>query len=168
MLHGNVLHWPEKKQSRWLKQFHRTALRIDEATAEDLLDGVSWREHMVGAWFIGFRGWDQFTNRLSSMLLASKRTYEGQGFAVGLALLSTDQAAAGLDAYLTEWLPVLDARYDQPWAMGALAEVDERNGTMLSRQHHEAWRRWSAAGPGASVGLAPVRSILDLVRLGSG
>ena len=131
MLHGNILGRTEREQARWLKRFHRTALRIDEATARALLDGFSWREHMVGAWFIGVRRWDHFADRLSSLLLASELTYQGQGLSVGLALLSTDAAAEGLDAYLTEWLPVLDARYDQPWAMAALTVVDEHRGMEL-------------------------------------
>ena len=68
-----------------------------------------------------------------------------------LAAFSTSHDAELLLTYLDRYLPQIDLRYDQPWALGALLHLDTQLGT-----HHAdrlltpdgLWHRWNARFPG--------------------
>ena len=57
--------------------------------------------------------------------MASTQTYAGQGYCVALGLLGTDECVQHLHAYLRKYLPLNGRFYDQDWAIGALAHIEE-------------------------------------------
>jgi hypothetical protein len=163
MLHGNCTF------TRSRHKFSRRSLRsvadqLTEREATLLLDGPTWREHLAVSWFIGMRRWDSFVPRLGDMLLRSERTYEGQGFVVGLAALGGPEASDALVRYLDHWLPKVAFRYDQAWAMAALIALDDREGTDAAAKFLTpggVWETWCGVDYGDE--LPPVAAVLELI-----
>ena len=80
------------------------------------------------------------------MLLASELTYAGQGYCVALARFATAADAELLAAYLDTYLPQLDKRYDQDWALGALLHLDAQLKTSYATPflgEDGPWQRWN-------------------------
>jgi hypothetical protein len=64
---------------------------------------------------------------------------------MALASIATAPAAERLTAYLDRWLPDVEARYDQLWAMAALVCLDRRTGSNYSDRFIGAdgpWETW--------------------------
>lgn len=166
MLHGNVRRLAPRAQANWVRRLHASAEALDEQTAGWFLDFREWRGRMAASWMIGLRGWDSFAEQIGRQLVESELVYAGQGYCVGLALLGTSRAADMLVAYLNEWLPRTDCRYDQDWAMAALIEIDGRCDTERARPYlvpDGQWDEWRNTNPASPIALAPVRELLDLL-----
>ena len=122
MLHANCLRFDDTERAAWVRDLQVAASAPDPDTAATVLDTREWRGRMAMSWMIGMNGWHEFTPDLCRLMRASELTYAGQGYAVGLALLGSDDAVDGLCAYLDQWLPEIDCHYDQHWARAALIQ----------------------------------------------
>jgi hypothetical protein len=102
-----------------------------QITDEDLhlLLEFEWRSRLTAAWLIGLDQRSQFRHDLADLLLASQFVFAGQGYCLALARFGQPEDAEILMAYLDHYLPRTDCHYDQPWALGALLNLDERLGT---------------------------------------
>ncbi|MEM9405868.1 MAG: DUF6000 family protein [Acidobacteriota bacterium] len=166
MLHGNCLRMDRSTVSDWVGRLRDAANELDTVSAQMLLETREWRGRMAVSWMIGLNGWHDLTEGIASRLLSSELVYAGQGHAVGLALLGSDVAASRLCAYLDHWLPKVECRYDQHWALAALVEIDKHRGTSLAAEYMRPdgpWEQWIGD---RSFGLAPVSSIVDLLGEG--
>lgn len=85
---------------------------------------------------------------LGDLLLESQFVYSGQGYCVALASIGTAPAAERLTAYLDRWLPDIEARYDQWWAMAALVTLDRRSGVTHSDRFLGADGPWETCRQG--------------------
>lgn len=87
-----------------------------QATDDELATLLSseWRARLTAAWLIGLDRREQFRARIGDLLLASEVSYAGQGYCFALARLGTTADAEVLAAYLNEYLPQPDKRYDRP------------------------------------------------------
>lgn len=81
--------------------------------------------------------------------MASEVCYSGEGYCFALAAFGGHQDAAILMAYLDRYLPQLDRRYDQGWALGALLFLDHRLGAGYGAPYlaDGSWERWAQAVP---------------------
>ena len=164
MLHGNILRRPVAEQSDFVREVHAAAEVLDEEAAALLLDAPEWRGRLAVSWLIGLRGWQAFAPQMGDLLLRSELVYAGQGFAVGLALMDSDESANQLHRYLDRWLPEGNCFYDQHWVMAALLEVDRRQGGSHAERHLEQWVIW-ASHDGRDSPAAPVSDIVELLAL---
>lgn len=164
------------KDPRSRAKFLKACSALDKRTAHMILSEREWRGRTTVAWMIGVNRWDEFVPQISRQLIESELVYAGQGYCVGLALITTEPARDALVAYLDRWLPELDCHYDQPWAMGALVEVDRAlsiEGRPGAAERYLAdggsWDRWCAAQHRRTAPTpAPVSEIVSLLRNGSG
>jgi hypothetical protein len=100
---------------------------------------------MTASRLIGLDRRAQFRDRIGELLPASKDTYAGQGYCVALARFATAADAELLAAYLDAYLPQIDKRYDQHWALGALQHIDGQLKTSHAARFLAAdgpWQRW--------------------------
>lgn len=167
MLHGNCLALGRDAQLDWLTALRVAASEIDRATTDAFLRSGEWRRRLAAAWFVAINGWEEFVPSISDLLVASERTYCGQGFCVALAGIGTDDSVSALEAYLQEWLSRLDCQYDQPWAIAALAHCDRARGENRSSEFVESCAVWSSTiSRGRATTAAPVSEILQLIGIG--
>jgi hypothetical protein len=146
LLGGNFLGLPEPDRSQFIRRLRRDAAAVSDHKISVLLSG-EWRGRLTASWLIAASRRTQFTDRLGDLLVASQLVYAGQGFCVALAGDGGETAAARLTEYLDVWLPRTSCRYDQAWAMAALACLDARAGTSHSARFlvpGGAWERWTA------------------------
>jgi len=109
-----------------------------------LLD-YEWRSRLTASWLIGLDRREQFRDRIGELLLASEAAYAGQGYCFALARFATAADASVLAAYLDAYLPQLDKRYDQDWALGALLHIDTVLGTDSAARfltESGLWQQW--------------------------
>lgn len=164
MLHGNCLTLPPHEQEPWLDRLRTAAGAITPDDVSRLLD-YEWRSRLAAAWFVALNEWSDFVPRLAAMLIESELCFSGQGYCLALARIASEDCAVALVAYLDEFLPRTDLRYDQYWAMAALRSVDRSLGT----DHSAAllgsgglWERWADDRDPSSA--APIVPLLDLLR----
>ena len=105
---------------------------VEPAIVEQLLAAENWREQIVGSYFAGLRGWNQFEETIGQMLLASQLCYAGEGHCFALARFADDASRGHLIAYLDHYLRQPDLFYDQHGALPALLWIDERHGTQYA------------------------------------
>ncbi|SBT40917.1 DUF6000 family protein [Micromonospora auratinigra] len=108
-----------------------------------------WRPRLVAAYLIGIGRRTRFRETIAHLLLASESCYSGQGYCFALAAFGTGRDAEILSAYLDRYLPRLDLRYDQHWALAALRHLDTRLGTGYAERHlgpGGGWETWARAG----------------------
>lgn len=142
LLGGNFLRLGPRKRARFLHSLARAAKRVTDEELNTLLDS-EWRSRITAAWLIGFDRRVRFRDRLGELLLASELVYAGQGYCFALARFGEAGDADLLTAYLNRYLPRIDCRYDQQWAIGALLHIDEKLQTEHAVQFIETdlWRR---------------------------
>ena len=108
----------------------------------------NWRSRLVAAYLIGFDRRTRFRQIIGDLLLDSEVCFSGQGYCFALAAFGDHPDAEILTAYLDRYLPRLDLRYDQHWALGALRCVDLRLGTSHADRYlapDGQWKRWAGA-----------------------
>ncbi len=146
LLGGNFLLLDEGKRRRFLKHLAKDARQVSDRELATLLES-EWRARLTAAWLIGLDRREQFRDELGELLLASELCYAGQGYCFALARFATPADASILASYLDTYLPQLDKRYDQDWALGALLHVDAELGTdqtarfLAERGLWQQWRR---------------------------
>lgn len=109
-----------------------------------------WRARLTASWMIACSRRVTYWDHLGELLLKSELTFAGQGYIVALASFGDDAAAEHLVRYLAHWLPLADRRYDQAWAMGALAHIDAAQRSDWSGQFTAPggpWETWAGDGP---------------------
>jgi hypothetical protein len=145
LLNGNFLHRGGRWQRSWfLWRLRADARRISDADLRILLSS-DWRARLTAAWLIAGSGREQFVGELGALFTQSAVVYSGQGYAIALAAIGGPDSADQLDRYLSEWLPRRESRYDQDWAMGALAYLDSVTGTTRAAHFTDsgAWDQWA-------------------------
>jgi Family of unknown function (DUF6000) len=145
LLHGNFTTKDKAQRTPFLRQLAGAARQISDGELATLLGG-EWRSRLTAAWLIGLDRREQFRDQIGERLLASQDVYAGQGYCVSLARLATAADASPLAAYLDAYLPQLDKRYDQDWALGALLHLDVILGTDYAARfltNGGLWQRWS-------------------------
>jgi Family of unknown function (DUF6000) len=145
LLGGNFMTMDQAERTPFLQQLAASARQASDHDLGVLLGG-EWRARLTAAWLIGLTRREQFRARIGDMLLASEAPYAGQGYCFALARLATTADAALLAAYLSQYLPQPDKRYDQHWALGALMHLDAQLKTSHTTQFLDQdgpWQRWS-------------------------
>lgn len=145
LLNGNFLKMDPAERTRFLQQLAESARHVSDHELATLLDS-EWRSRLTASWLIGLDRREQFRHRIGELLLASEVCYAGQGYCLALARLATAADAELLAAYLDAYLPQLDKRYDQHWALGALLHLDRRlstNGAARFLINDGLWHQWS-------------------------
>jgi hypothetical protein len=123
LLHGNFATMDQAAATASSPPLARSAREVSDHELTTLLDG-EWRSRLTAAWLIGLDRREQFRGRIGELLLASQDTYADQGYCLALARLATTADSELVGAYLHAYLPQLDERYNQDWALGALLHLD--------------------------------------------
>lgn len=157
LLHANFLREPEDQRERFLQDLRRDARQASDDELTFLLQpgGLPhWRSRLTAAWLIGLAQRTDFRGIIADQLLASQVCYSGQGYCFALASFGTQHDADLLLTYLDRYLPQLDCRYDQPWAIGALLHLDARLNTHHADRlvaHAGPWEQWNARFSGHAL-----------------
>ncbi|MFQ6197013.1 DUF6000 family protein [Streptomyces sp. NPDC000405] len=150
LLHGNFTRLPKPEQSALFDSLADDARAITDADLLSLLE-TGWRGRLVVGWLIGIDQRTQFRERLGELLLESRMPFACQGYCFALARFGTPADAALLTAYLDRWLRRPECRYDQDWALGALQQIDTRNGSAHAEQFlapQGLWHQWASVDAG--------------------
>lgn len=165
LLHGRFLRSPADQQTRFVDKLRRDARQISDEDLASLLDrGLhNWRPWLTAAWLAGLDRRTKFRHVIADLLLASEVCYSGQGYCFALAAFGAPEDAGILVSYLVHYLPQVDLRYDQHWALGALAHLDSQLGTdhagpILSRDG--LWGPWSTRLRGLVVDYTPYKQLI--------
>jgi uncharacterized protein DUF6000 len=142
LLHGNFLTLNLAERTLFLQQLACSAREVSDHELATLLDS-EWRSRLTASWLIGLGQREQFRDRIGELLLASELPYAGQGYCLALARFATAADAELLAAYIDAYLPQVDKRFDQPWALGALLHLDGQLSSDLAAAF------WPRAGPGS-------------------
>lgn len=159
LLHGNF--WRSLTAGAWSDEqaavVHDVRRCVDEVEPHivaRLLRQRDWRPRLAAAWYAGLRGWEQFTDELGTLLLASEVCFAGEGYAAALACFASVAAAEHLCRYLDHWLPKVDHPYDQGSAIAALVWIDCRRRTTRAERFIQPgglWDRWATAQAGGAT-----------------
>lgn len=144
LLHGNFAGLDESKRRRFLRQLARSARQVSDRELDILLEN-GWRERLTASWLIALDGREQFRDRIGELLLAGEAGFAGQGYCLALARFATPADAGLLASYLDTYLPQVDNRDDQDWALGALLHIDAVLGTDQTARFLTdggLWQQW--------------------------
>ena len=144
LLNGNFLALGQGKRRRFLRKLGRSARQVSDRELAILLES-GWRERLTASWLIGLDRREQFRDRIGELLLASETGYAGQGYCLALARFATPDDAGLLASYLDIYLPQVDNRYDQDWALGALLHIDAALGASHTARFLTdggLWQQW--------------------------
>jgi hypothetical protein len=133
----------------FLRKLARGARRVTDRELHLLLD-CEWRARITAAWLIGLDRRTQFRGALRDLLLDSEVVFSGQGYCFALARFAAPADADILCAYLDTYLPQVDKRYDQTWALGALLHIDALSGTDHAARFLTdggLWQQWCRTEP---------------------
>jgi hypothetical protein len=112
-------------------------MNYDKALA--LLSYFNWRPRIVGAYIVALKDIHELTEQIGKLLLRSDVCYAGRGYCLALARLNTAASRAFLYEYLDYYLTQHDLWFDQACAMGAVACLDQVNGTRELSRFIERW-----------------------------
>ncbi len=144
LLNGSFLALGEGRRRRFLRKLASAARQVSDRELAILLES-GWREALTASWLIGLDRREQFRDRIGELLLASEMGYAGQGYCLALARFATPDDASLLASYLDTYLPQVDNRYDQDWALGALLHIDAVLGTGQTARFLAdggLWQQW--------------------------
>jgi hypothetical protein len=144
LLHGNFLALGEDERGHFLRELGSSARQVSDRELAILLEG-GWRERLTASWLIGLDRREQFRDQIGQLLLASEMGYAGQGYCLALARFATPDDAGLLASYLDAYLPQVDNRYDQDWALGAILHIDTVLGTGQTARFLTdggLWQQW--------------------------
>ena len=162
LLHGNLLTLlPADRRGEFIDALVRDAREIEDEALSLMLHEPNWRPRLVAAWLVGVSRRAQFRQRIGELLLASELTYAGQGYCFALAALGGDEDARILIEDLDRYLPHVDLRYDQHWAMAALVHLDSVRGTQDAAAFlapEGLWQPWATRYPNHPVDFENLRS----------
>lgn len=107
-----------------------------------LLNERDWRPRLTAGWFAGVKRWEEFTQQIGDLLIASELCYQGEGFCFALARFGSGGAVAHLQQYLDIWLNRPDCCYDQDVALASLQWIDEQCSTSYAMPYLVAGGLW--------------------------
>lgn len=126
LLHANFIQRPTGDPEIIRSQIATAASVISDEQISRLLMTREWRGRLVAGWCVGLSGRVAFVDEIAALLIESSQTYAGQGYCFALGLIGDDRCRVHLQRYLSEYLPLRGRIYDQLWAIGALAHIDEK------------------------------------------
>ncbi len=166
----------DKFTARWVAPFYMRCLKtglegcdprtvdaacgkIDGKIVDRLLSAAGWRERLVGSWFCGLKGWNQYGSAIGEALLASELVFAGKGYCFALACFADETSVKCLTQYLDAYLAQREKLYDQNWAMPALMWIDQQNGTAFAAPYIAPGGLWESfsAGKNEAWQLEPAR-----------
>ncbi len=160
LLHANFLREPETQRADFAARLVDAATGIRELDLAGWMRGGAWRELLTASWIVGLLAERSFYATARARLLVSSTCYAGQGLCFAMARLGGAEAADALCEYLATYLPVGEREYDQEWAIGALAWLDQQTGSTRSRALSEDASLWIVTRAGRPIGsLDPGRGI---------
>ena len=104
-----------------------------------LLSYFNWGPRIVGAYIVALKQLDELTEAVGRLLLRSDVCFAGAGYCLALAQLNTPKSRGYLYEYLDYYLTRNDLWFDQGDAMGAVAYLDELNGTKETLLFTSKW-----------------------------
>ncbi|WP_444997514.1 DUF6000 family protein [Aliikangiella sp. IMCC44359] len=107
-----------------------------------LLAEFNWRDRITAACYSAVLGLNELETEIGNLLLKSEVCYAGKGYCVALASFNSKGSIAYLNQYLDYYLTQIDKCFDQGTAMGALAYLDNINGTELVSTKLELWNEF--------------------------
>lgn len=113
---------------------------INSDTVDKLLGDFNWRTRSVGAFFAALKNLTDFHDRIGKLMLKSEVSYAGTTYCLTLSEFNNQKSIDYLNQYLDYYLTQKDLWFDQSYAMGALAYLDNVNGTKELNKHLEKWR----------------------------
>ena len=134
---------------RGVDEFVESLLPIaDEITPSllaTLLSDFNWRPRITAAYFAAVLIENSVEDHIGNLLLRSDVCYAGNGYCLALARFNSHKSVEYLSKYLTHYLSKPDLHFDQGAAIGALAHLDETNGTSQIETFAEQWDRYETA-----------------------
>jgi hypothetical protein len=161
LFHG-LLDLDEHDRTEFGRQLTHDAATISDDDLGVLFEG-GWRERLTAAWLVGMARRTRLRPLAAELFLASEVVFAGKGYCFALARFDSDEDAAILVSYLDRYLPELDARYDQPHALGALLHLDARHGTTHATRYlapDGLWQNWVAHLPRLQLNPADQRHLI--------
>lgn len=125
LLNGNFTSRDSDRAGALPQKIAEAAREISDAQIFRLFREREWRGRLTAAWFVGLTRRVSFIPEIAELLLASETVYAGQGYCVALGLIGGQQCQHHLRRYLKEYLPLRGRFYDQTWALGALAYIED-------------------------------------------
>ena len=166
LLHGNFLRMPAEGRSAFLARLRSDAETITDQDLATLLSS-EWRSRITASWLIADSRRTRFVQQLGDLLLASDLVFAGQGYCVALGRIGGEVAALHLGAHLDQWLPQVECRFDQSWAMAALIELDERDGSRYSTRFLQPgglWQTWARGVSGVEERIRVTRQLIGMLE----
>jgi Family of unknown function (DUF6000) len=170
LVHGNFLQLQGHEGEAFTESLAHDAGAITDAELDILLSS-EWRSRLTASWLIASSRRARFVDQLGDMLLESQLVYAGQGYCIALASIGGAASATRLSEYLDRWLPEIDSRYDQLWAMAALICIDDRAASAQSARFLKSdglWESWTRHDADLDEHVGITRSLLDAIRHGEG
>lgn len=124
VLHGNFLRENPESYTVFMDDSQRVLEDIKDKEIISMYNCDSWREQLVASWICGLGVFKQHRDFIGDLLLQSKTCYAGQMHCFALARFADKQSVHYLVRYLKRYLPIEMREYDQKWAIGALAWLD--------------------------------------------
>ncbi|MES2071497.1 MAG: DUF6000 family protein [Pseudomonadota bacterium] len=104
-----------------------------------LLTQFDWRSRTTGAHLAALLSLREFESQIGNLLLRSDVCYAGFGYCLAIASFNTTEGVEFLRKYLRYYLNRPELFFDQNIVMGALAYLDELNGTEYIKDHMQDW-----------------------------
>ncbi len=112
-----------------------------------LLGSTNWRYKMVGTYFIALKKLEFFEEEIGELFLKSEAVYVGRTYCLALVEFNTEDSINALHNYLDVFLNQKKMKYDQGFAMAALAYLDTQNGTKELDRHLGQWKDYTTDKP---------------------
>jgi hypothetical protein len=112
-----------------------------------LLSNFNWRPRRVGAYIVALRRLDELTELVGRLLVRSDVCLAGESYCMALAQLNTLPSRQFLYEYLDYYLTRNNLFFDQGAAMGAIAYLDDINGTREISRFMDKWESFVADKP---------------------
>lgn len=113
---------------------------VSEEIIFRLLGEFNWRPRLVAARFAAIENLKQTEESIGHLLLRSDVCYAGSEYCLTLAAFNTTTSREYLREYLDYYLKQHDLYFDQGAAMGAIAFLDEVNGTQVVAELMSEWK----------------------------
>ncbi len=124
---------------------------MNRDVAYALLAETNWRPRCVGACIVAVRQLHELTDDVGRLLLRSDVCFVGHNYCLALAQLNRPQARRYLHEYLDYYLSRPDLRFDQASAMGAVAFLDQVNGTHDLDSYLSRWQSFVSDNPALNL-----------------
>jgi len=129
----------QMSSDEFLTQYLKVRKDISPKVVYGLLGEFNWRPRSVAADFAAIENLLETEKSIGNLLLRSELCYAGAEYCLALASFNTKGANEFLREYLDYYLKQPALYFDQDAAMGAIAYLDEVNGTEVVAQVMPEW-----------------------------